>query len=187
MKLLNPRGFGLLCASGALATGLVLAGCANTVEGTPTANQVQVSSYKADAATSAAAASSSKQAAAKAKATSDNCGPFRKTTGAQVDRYNEFVDAHDAADVSVADKNAKRDAAAQALEDAAKTVEAQVTASGPDLAPEVAQKFTDYASAARDLAASVRKLTTNSSVAPLNDASHKVNDTLTAVRNACPA
>ncbi|MGW4118684.1 hypothetical protein [Nocardia sp. NPDC004711] len=184
MKLLNPRGFGLVCASAAVAGGLVLAGCANTVEGTPTANQVQVTSYKAEAASSSAAAASSKAAAATAKATADNCDPFRKITGTAVDRYNEFVDAHDG---SAADQIAKRDTAASALEDAAKTVETQVGASGADLQADLGQKFTDYVTAARSLAAEVRKMTTSSSVSPLNDASRKVNDALTAVRNACPA
>ncbi|MTE16174.1 hypothetical protein GLP40_25825 [Nocardia sp. CT2-14] len=167
-----------------MAAGLVLAGCANTVEGTATANQVQVTSYRAEAASSSAAAASSKAAAAIAKATSDNCSPFRKTTGTAVDRYNDFVDAHDG---NAADQIAKRDAAATALEDAAKTVEAQVSASGADLPADLGQKFTDYVTAARGLAAEVRKMTTNSSVAPLNDASRKVNDALTAVRNGCPS
>ncbi|MFE2999350.1 hypothetical protein ACFXG4_30620 [Nocardia sp. NPDC059246] len=184
MKLLNPRGFGLVCASAAVAGGLVLAGCANTVEGTPTVNQVQVTSYKAEAASSSAAAASSKAAAATAKATFDNCDPFRKITGTAVDRYNEFVDAHDA---NAADQIAKRDAAASALEDAAKTVETQVGASGADLPADLGQKFTDYVTAARSLAAEVRKMTTSASVSPLNDASRKVNDALTGVRNACPA
>ncbi|MVU83406.1 hypothetical protein GPX89_39985 [Nocardia sp. ET3-3] len=164
--------------------GLVLAGCANTVEGTATANQAEVSSYKAEAATSAAAASSSKAAAAIAKATADNCDTFRKTTGTQVDRYNEFVDAHDA---STADQIAKRDAAAGALEDAAKAVEAQVNSAGAGLPADLAGKFTDYVVAARALAAEIRKMSSGSSVAPLNDASKKVNDALTAVRNVCPA
>lgn len=184
VKQLNPRGFGLVCASAAVAIGLLLAGCANTVEGTPTANQVEVSSYRSEVATSSAAASASKQAAATAKAIADNCDPFRKTTGTAVDRYNDFVDAHDG---STADQNDKRDAAAGALDDAAKTVEGQVAASGADLAADLGQKFTDYVAAARNLAAEVRKMTTGSSVAPLNDASRKVNDALNAVRAACPA
>ncbi|WP_040804030.1 hypothetical protein [Nocardia concava] len=184
MKLLNPRGFGLVCASAAVAAGLVLAGCSNTVEGTPTVNQAEVTSYKAAAATSAAAASSAKAAAAVAKATADNCDPFRKSAGNAVDRYNEFVDAHDA---SAADQLTKRDAAATALEDAAKGVETQLTATGAALPADLAGKFTDYVTAARALAAEIRKLSSGASVAPLNDASKKVNDALTAVRNACPA
>ncbi|MEC3915982.1 hypothetical protein [Nocardia sp. CDC160] len=183
MKLLNPRGFGLVCASAAVAAGLVLAGCANTVEGTATVDQAQVTAYKAEVASSSAAASSSKAAADIAKATADNCDPFRKNTGTAVDRYNEFVDAHDA---SAADQNAKRDAAATALEDAAKAIETQVSASGPALPADLAGKFTDYVTAARALAAEIRKMSAGSSVAPLNDASKKVNDALTAVRNACP-
>ncbi|WP_067696976.1 hypothetical protein [Nocardia jejuensis] len=181
---LNPRGFGLACATLAVGTGLVVAGCANNVEGTPTADQAQVTSYKAEAATSSAAASSSKAAAAQAKATTDNCDPFRTTTGPAVDSYNDFVDAHDA---NAGDQSAKRDAAAGALDDAAKTVETRVSASGADLPAELGQKFTDYVAAARGLAAEVRKTTSTSSVAPLNEASRKVNDSLNAVRSACPA
>ncbi|GAB2511045.1 hypothetical protein [Nocardia heshunensis] len=184
MKLLNPRGFGLVCASAAVAMGLVLAGCANTVEGTATVDQAQVTSYKAEAATSAAAASSSAAAAAIVKATADNCDTFRKTAGTQVDRYNEWVDAHDG---SAADQIAKRDAAAGALEDAAKAVEAQVGAAGPALPADLSGKFTDYVTAARALGAEIRRTGSGSSVSPLNDASKKVNDALTAVRNACPA
>ncbi|AYF79621.1 hypothetical protein D7D52_35245 [Nocardia yunnanensis] len=167
-----------------MAVGLVLAGCANTVEGTATVDQAQVTSYKAEAATSAAAASSSRAAAAIAKATGDNCDAFRKAATTQVDRYNEFVDAHDG---SAGDQSAKRDAAATALEDAAKTVETQVAAAGPNLPAELSGKFTDYVAAARALAAEIRKMSVGSSVVPLNDGSKKVNDALTAVRNGCPA
>ncbi|MBL1074476.1 hypothetical protein JK358_08710 [Nocardia sp. 2] len=184
MKLLNPRGFGLLCAAAAVSAGLVLAGCANTVEGTATFNEAEATSYKADASASSAAATSSKKAAAQAKAITDNCTPFRKTTGTAVDRYNEFVDAHDA---NAADQASKRDIAANALEDAARTVETQLNASGSDLPADLSQKFTDYIAAARSLADAVRKMTSTSSVGPLNDASRTVNDTLNAVRDACPA
>ncbi|GAM46965.1 hypothetical protein NSK11_contig00045-0007 [Nocardia seriolae] len=161
----------------------MLAGCANTVEGTPTVDQAQVTSYRAEVSSSAAAASSSKAAAQVAKATADNCDPFRKTAGTAVDRYNEFVDAHDA---SAADQVAKRDAAAGALEDAAKTIETELNATRADLPADLAGKLTDYVNAARSLAAEIRKMSGGSSVAPLNDASKKVNDALTAVRNACP-
>ncbi|UGT45172.1 hypothetical protein LTV02_18045 [Nocardia yamanashiensis] len=181
---LNPRKFGLACAAAAVGFGLVLAGCANTVEGTATPNQVQATSYKAEAASSSAAATSSKAAAAKAKAISDNCTPFRKTTGTAVDRYNDFVDAHDA---NAADQSTKRDTAANALEDAARTVETGVNASGSDLPADISQKLTDYVTAARALAAEVRKTTATSLVGPLNDASRKVNDALNAARSACPA
>ncbi|MFF2556780.1 hypothetical protein ACFVUS_37635 [Nocardia sp. NPDC058058] len=184
MKLLNPRGFGLACATVTVGLGLVVAGCASTVEGTATVNQADATSYKAEAAASSTAAAASKAAAAQAKAVTDNCDPFRATTGTAVDRYNDFVDAHDG---QTADQADKREAAANALDDAAKTVEGRVNASGADLATDLAQKFTDYIGAARGLAAEVRKMTNSSSVGPLNDASHKVNDALNAVRNACPA
>ncbi|WP_067567266.1 hypothetical protein [Nocardia acidivorans] len=183
MKLLNPRGFGLASATVAVGLGLVIAGCANTVDGTPTVNQAEATSYKAEAATSSSAAAASKAAAAQAKAITDNCDPFRSTTGTAVDRYNDFVDAHDG---QAADQADRRDGAANALDDAAHTVETRVNASGSDLPADLAQKFTDYIAAARGLAAEVRKMGNNSSVGPLNDASHKVNDALNAVRNACP-
>ncbi|MEV6769841.1 hypothetical protein AB0N05_14560 [Nocardia sp. NPDC051030] len=181
---LNPRGFGLVCATAAVGAGLVLAGCANTVEGTPTVDQAQVTSYRAEATSAAAAASASKAAAAQTKAIADNCDPFRTTTGTAVDRYNDFVDAHDA---NAGDQSAKRDGAANALDDAAKAVETRVSASGTDLPADLGWKLTDYVSAARGLAGEVRKTTSNSSVAVLNDASRKVNDALNAARSACPA
>lgn len=182
---LNPRGFGVMCTTAALGIGLVVvAGCSNTVEGTPTANSAQVTSYRADVSSSSAAASSSKAAAAQNKAIADNCDPFRTTTGTAVNSYNDYVDAHDK---GTDDQTAKRDAAAGALEDAAKAVENQVNASGSDLPADLGQKFTDYVNAARTLAAEVRKMTPAAAVAPLNDASHKVNDALDAVRTACPS
>ncbi|WP_405135442.1 hypothetical protein [Nocardia sp. NBC_01388] len=181
---LNPRGFGLAGAAAAVGLGLVIAGCASTVEGTPTVNQADATSYRAEAATSSAAAAAAKAAAAQTKAIADNCDPFRATTGTAVDRYNDFVDAHDG---NTGDQTAKRDAAAGALEDAAKTVETRVGASGPDLPTDLAQKFTDYVTAARGLSAEVQKMASTSPVGPLNDASHKVNDALNAVRGACPA
>lgn len=184
MNLVNPRRFGLLCAAVAVSIGLVLAGCANTVDGTATVNQADVTSYKSEMATSSAAASSSKAAAAKNKAIADNCDPFRATTVTAVDRYNDFVDAHDA---NAADQATKREDAASALDDAADTVEGRVNASGADLPADMGQRFTDYVTAARALAAEVRKMTPVSAVGPLNDASHKVNDALNDVRSGCPA
>ncbi|GAB4587790.1 hypothetical protein [Nocardia sp. IFM 10818] len=184
MKLLNPRGFGMFCTTATLGAGLVLVGCANSVEGTPTADQAAATSFRAEAASSSAAATSSKKAAAQAKAIADNCNPFRTTTGTAVDRYNDFVDAHDG---NTADQAQKRDTAANALDDAARTVETQVNASGADLPTDLATKLTDYVNAARALAAEVRKMSSTSSVAPLNEASRTVNDALNAVRSTCPA
>ncbi|MFI6869215.1 hypothetical protein [Nocardia sp. NPDC050406] len=184
MKLLSPRGFGVTCASLAVAAGLAVAGCADSIDGTPTANQAEATSYKAEAASSSAAATSSRRAAAEAKAIADNCDPFRDTTGPAVSRYNEFVDAHDA---NAGDYAAKRDTAVNTIEDAAKTVETRVATAGDTLPPDLAQKFNDYVTAARALAAEARKMSYTSPVGPLNDASKKVNDALNAVRNACPA
>ncbi|UFS99712.1 hypothetical protein [Nocardia huaxiensis] len=143
-----------------------------------------MTSYKAEASASSAAATSSRQAAAQAQSISDNCTPFRKTTGTAVDRYNEFVDAHDG---NTADQAAKRDTAANALDDAARTVESQLTSTGGALPADLSKKFTDYVAAARALAGAVRQMSSTSNVGPLNDASRAVNDTLNAVRDACPA
>lgn len=184
MKLLNPRGFGLMCASLAVCAGLAVAGCAESIDGTPTANEAQATSYKAEASSSSAAATSSRKAAAQAKAIADNCDPFRDTTGPAVSRYNEFVDAHDA---NAGDYATKRDNAVNTLEDAARTVESRVQTAGDALPTDMAQKFTEYVTAARALAAEARKMTYTSPVGGLNDASKKVNDALNAVRNACPA
>ncbi|MCM6773520.1 hypothetical protein NDR87_08565 [Nocardia sp. CDC159] len=184
MKLLNPRGFGLACATIAVGTGLVVAGCSNAVHGTATVDQADAAAYRTEMASSSAAATSSRRAAAQAKAVSDNCTPFRDTTGVAVTKYNEFVDAHDN---NAPDQDAKRDASAETLENAAKTVEGRVSAAGDALPPDLAQKFTDYVVAARALAAEARKMTYTAPVGPLNDASKRVNDALNEVRNACPA
>ncbi|WP_062999486.1 hypothetical protein [Nocardia mikamii] len=184
MKLLNPRGFGLMCATLAVGTGLVVAGCSTAVHGTATVNQADAAAFRTEMAASSAAATSSKKAAAQTKAVADNCNPFRETTGTAVTKYNDFVDAHDA---NAPDQDAKRDSAAQTLEDAARTVEGRVTAAGDALPPELAQKFTEYVNAARGLADESRKMTYTAPVGTLNDASKRVNDALNAVRTACPA
>jgi hypothetical protein len=184
MGLLNPRGFGLACAIAAIGSGLVIAGCSSSVHGTATVNQADAAAYRTEMASSVAAASSSRKAAAQAKAIGDNCNPFRDTTSVAVTKYNDFVDAHDG---NAPDQDAKRDDAAQTLEDAARTVESRVTSAGDQLPPDLAQKFTDYVSAARDLAAESRKMNYTSPVGGLNDASKRVNDALNAVRAACPA
>ncbi|NKY89422.1 hypothetical protein [Nocardia veterana] len=184
MKLLNPRGFGLTCAALAVGTGLVVAGCSSAVHGTATVNQADAAAYRTEMASSSAAATSSKKAAAQAKAVSDNCNPFRETTGPAVTKYNEFVDAHDS---NAPDQDAKRDSAAQTLEDAARTVEGRVSTAGDALPADLTQKLTEYVNAARGLAAESRKMTYTAPVGTLNDASKRVNDALNAVRTACPA
>ncbi|MBF6331794.1 hypothetical protein [Nocardia transvalensis] len=183
MKLLNPRGFGLVCAAVAVGTGVVVAGCSNSVHGTATVNQAEAAAYRTEMASSSAAATSSRRAAAQAKAIGDNCTPFRDTTGVAVTKYNEFVDAHDN---NAPDQDAKRDASAETLENAAKTVENRVNSAGDALPPDLAQKFTDYVNAARALAAETRKMTYTAPVGALNDASKRVNDALNVVRDACP-
>ncbi|WP_040776180.1 hypothetical protein [Nocardia pneumoniae] len=183
MKLLNPRGFGMVCATGAIAIGVVVAGCANRVEGSAGPNADDLAAYKTEAASSSAAATSSRRAAAQAKAIADNCGQFPTTTGIGVTRYNEFVDAHDA---NAPDYTAKRDAAAQTLEDAANTVESGVNGARDTLPPDLAAKFTEYVNAARALAAETRTMTYLAPVAALNDASKRVNDARNAVRDSCP-
>ncbi|WP_280268635.1 hypothetical protein [Nocardia wallacei] len=184
MKLLNPRGFGLACATVAVGTGLVVAGCSSSIHGTATVNQADASAFRTEMASSSAAATSSQKAAAEAKAVSDNCTPFRDMAGAATNKYNEFVDAHDA---NAPDQDAKRDTSAQTWEDAAHTVETRVQSSGPALPADLAQKFTAYAVAARELAGEARKMTYTAPVGPLNDASKRVNDAFAAVRDACPA
>ncbi|MGQ4599581.1 hypothetical protein [Nocardia sp. R6R-6] len=183
MKLLNPRGFGMVCATGAVAIGLIVAGCANRVEGTASPNAGDLAAYKTEAASSSAAATSSRRAAAQAKAITDNCGQFPLTTGIGVTRYNEFVGAHDS---NAPDYTAKRDAAAQTLEDAANTVESGVRAAKEDLPPDLAAKFTEYVNAARALAAETRTMTYTAPVGALNDASRRVNDARNVVRDSCP-
>src|SRR5690606_33682387 len=95
MKLLDPRGVGLVCAAAALIAGATIAGCSNSVDGTAAPNAADLSAYKTYAASSSAAATSSRKAAAQAKAIADNCGQFPVITGVGVSKYNEFVDAHD--------------------------------------------------------------------------------------------
>ncbi|MGK8525098.1 hypothetical protein ACRS6B_27790 [Nocardia asteroides] len=183
MKLLDPRGFGMVCATGAVAIGLVVAGCANRVEGVPGPNTSDLAAYKTEAASSSAAATSSRRAAAQAKAIADNCGQFPSVTGAGVGKYNEFVDAHDS---NAPDYIAKRDSAAQTLEDAANKVEGGVNAAQDALPPDLAAKFTEYVNAARALAAETRAMTYTAPVAALNDASRRVNDARNVVRDSCP-
>ncbi|MEU2030868.1 hypothetical protein [Nocardia amamiensis] len=183
MKLLNPRGFGMVCATGAVAIGLVVAGCANRVEGVASPNAGDLAAYKTEAASSSAAATSSRRAAAQANAIADNCGQFPSTTGIGVTRYNEFVDAHDS---NAPDYVAKRDAAVRTLEDAANTVESGVNAAKDTLPPDLAALLTEYVSAARALAAETRPMTYLAPVAALNDASRRVNDARNAVRDSCP-
>ncbi|WP_280365741.1 hypothetical protein [Nocardia abscessus] len=183
MKLLNPRGFGMVCAAGAVAIGLVVAGCANQVDGVAGPNASDLAVYKTEAASSSAAATSSRRAAAEAKAIADNCGQFPGTTGAGVSRYNEFVDAHDS---NAPDYVAKRDSAAQTLEDAANKVESGVNSAKDALPADLAAKLTEYVIAARALAAETRTMTYTAPVAALNDASRRVNDARNVVRDSCP-
>ncbi|MGY1896289.1 hypothetical protein ACW9HR_23850 [Nocardia gipuzkoensis] len=183
MKLLNPRGFGMVCATGAVAIGLVIAGCANQVDGVAGPNASDLAAYKTEAASSSAAATSSRRAAAEAKAIADNCGQFPGTTGAGVSRYNEFVDAHDS---NAPDYVAKRDSAAQTLEDAANKVESGVNSAKDALPADLAAKLTEYVIAARALAAETRTMTYTAPVAALNDASRRVNDARNVVRDSCP-
>ncbi|MFI9403754.1 hypothetical protein [Nocardia sp. NPDC052316] len=183
MKTLDPRGFGLVCATGAVVVGLVVAGCANRVEGTANPNTADLAAYKTEAAASSAAATSSKRAAAQTKAITDNCGQFPTTTGVGVSKYNEFVDAHDA---NAPDYAAKRELAASTLDDAANKVETGVNTAKDSLPGELATKFTDYVTAARALSAETRRMTYTAPVGPLNEASRRVNDARNAVRDACP-
>ncbi|WP_069166938.1 hypothetical protein [Nocardia altamirensis] len=183
MRTLDPRGFGLMCATGAVAIGLVLAGCANRVEGTANPNNADLAAYKTEAAASSVAATSSKRAAAQAKSVADNCTQFPTTTGVGVSKYNEFVDAHDA---NAPDYAAKREAAVSTLEDAANKVEAGLNLGRDTLPPDLAGKFTDYVTAARALADETRKMSYTAPVGPLNEASKRVNDARNAVRDACP-
>ena len=183
MKLLNPRGFGLVCATVAVGTGLVVAGCTSSVEGTATVNESDAAAFRTEMVASSAAATSSQKAQQQSQAISENCGPFNTLSGAAVDRYNEFVDAHDG---NAPDQDAKRDSAAQALENAAQRVEGQVNTSGEALPQNMAQNFQAYASAARELATESRKMNYTSPVGALNDASNRVNDALNTARSACP-
>lgn len=184
MKLLDPRGFGLMCAALALGTGLVVTGCSNSVHGTATVDRAVAAAYRTEMVASSSAAAASSKAAAETKAVSDNCGPFRATTAPAVTAYNDFVDAHDS---NAPDQDAKRDAAAKTLEDAATAVQGRVDTAGAALPKDLAGKLTEYVNAARELAAESRKMTYTAPVGMLNDASKRVNDALNAARSVCPA
>ncbi|WP_280391921.1 hypothetical protein [Nocardia brasiliensis] len=183
MRTLDPRRFGLICATGAVAVGLVVAGCGNRVHGTPNPNTADLAAYKTEAAASSTAATSSKRAAAQTKAIGDNCAQFPTTTGVGVSKYNEFIDAHDA---NAGDYAAKRELAASTLDDAANKVETGISTAKDAMPADLAAKFTDYVNAARALSAETRKMTYTAPVGPLNDASRRVNDARNAVRDACP-
>ncbi|MCP2290725.1 hypothetical protein ACFYT3_14030 [Nocardia amikacinitolerans] len=183
MKLLNPRGFGLVCATAAVAAGLTVAGCAEQVAGTAQPNTSELAAYKTEAAASSAAATSSRRAAAQAQAINDNCAQFPTTTGVGVTTYNAFVDAHDS---NAPDYAAKRDLAAQTLEDAATKVETGVNTAAGALPDDLVAKLNEYVAAARALAAETRTMTYTAPVGPLNEASKRVNDARNAVRDACP-
>ncbi|MFC9895374.1 hypothetical protein ACFVMC_16960 [Nocardia sp. NPDC127579] len=183
MKLLDPRRFGLVCAAAAVAAGLTVAGCANRVDGVANPNIADVEAYKTEAAASSAAATSSRKAAAQTQAIDENCAQFPTTTGVGVKAYNDFVDAHDS---NAPDYAAKRDGAAQTLEDAANKVEAGINGAAGALPDDLAGKFSAYVSAARLLAEETRKMSYTAPVGGLNEASKQVNDARTAVREACP-
>ncbi|MEV0298664.1 hypothetical protein [Nocardia sp. NPDC050710] len=183
MKVLDPRGFGLVCATAAVVAGLTVAGCANRVEGTANPNASDLAAYKTEAAASSAAATSSRRAAAQTQAISDNCGQFPTTTGVGVKAYNDFVDAHDS---NAHDYAAKREAASTTLDGAANKVETGVNAAAGALPDDLAGKFSEYVAAARLLATETRKMTYTAPVGPLNEASRRVNDARNAVRDACP-
>jgi hypothetical protein len=184
MKVLNPRGFGLVCAAVAIVVGVTAAGCANQVEGVANPNAIDVSAYKTEAAASSSAATSSRRAAAQASAISENCSQFPTTTGVGVTKYNDFVDAHDS---NAPDYAAKRESAATTLDDAANKVETGVRNADDTLPADLKTKFTDYVTAARGLATEARKMSYTAPVGPLNEASKKVNDARNAVKDACPA
>ncbi|MBF6213121.1 hypothetical protein IU433_27415 [Nocardia puris] len=183
MKVLNPRGFGLVCATVAVVAGLTLAGCADRVEGVAGPNESELAAYKTEAAASSAAATSSRRAAAQAQAIATNCSQFPVTTGVGVTSYNAFVEAHDS---NAPDYAAKRDAAAQTLEEAASKVETGVNTAEGALPEDLAAKFTEYVAAARQLAAETRGMSYTAPVDALNSASRRVNDARNAVRDACP-
>ncbi len=182
MRVLDARRLGLACAAVALSTGLAVAGCGKQVPGTATTDAAEVAAYKTAAAASSSAAAASKAAAAQAKAITDNCTQFPVTTGAGVTAFNDFVTAHDRNAPDYADK---REVAASTLDNAATKVETGVTAAVGALPPELAEKFTAYVVAARELSAETRKMTYTSQVAKLNDASRKINKARTEVHDAC--
>ncbi|QIS10764.1 MULTISPECIES: hypothetical protein [Nocardia] len=181
--MLSPRGFGLVCAAGAIVVGVIVAGCSKQVDGIAGPSPADLVAYRSDASSSSQAATSSKKAAAQAKAIGDNCDQFPTTTGVGVAKYNEFVDAHDA---NAADYLPKRELAASTLDEAARKVETGVNDAADALPEDIAAKFKEYVAAARGLAAETRKMTYTASVDPLNAASRRVNDARNAVRDACP-
>jgi hypothetical protein len=183
MKVLDPGGFGLVCATLAVAAGLTVAGCANRIEGVANPNAADLAAYQTAAASSSAAATSSRRAAAQTQAINENCGQFPNTTGVGVSKYNDFVNAHDS---NAADYASKREAASSTLDDAANKVETGVNSASEALPTDLTAKFTEYVAAARLLASETRKMTYTAPVGPLNDASRRVNDARNAVRDGCP-
>ncbi|GGK61701.1 hypothetical protein [Nocardia camponoti] len=175
---------GLLCATTAAAAAVVIAGCGAQVTGTPTTDAADVAAYKTTAAAASSAAAASKAAAARTQAIKDNCGQFATTTSAGVKAYNDFITAHD---TNAPDYAAKRDGAATTLDNAALKVETGVVSAVGALPTELAEKFTAYVTAARDLAAETKKMTYSSPVAKLNEASRRINGARTAVHDACQA
>ncbi|MFC6013382.1 hypothetical protein [Nocardia lasii] len=182
MRVLHARRFGSVCAIVAVSVGSVLVGCADRVPGTPTTDAADVAAYKTTAAASSSAAASSRAAAARDKAISDNCGQFATTTGTGVTAYNDFVSAHDS---NAPDYAVKRETAASTLDNAATKVETGVSTAAGALPTELADKFTAYVAAARELAAQTRKMTYSSPVGKLNEASRAINQARTAVHEAC--
>ncbi|MGN2640494.1 hypothetical protein ACWEKT_31255 [Nocardia takedensis] len=183
MKVLHPRGLGMVCAAAAIATGLTVAGCADRIQGTAAPNATDLASYKTEAAASSAAATSSRKAAEQSAAVAANCAQFPTTSGVGVKAYNDFVDAHDS---NAPDYAAKRETAATTLDDAAAKVEAGVNSAAGALPPDLAAKFGEYVAAARQLAGETRAMSYTAPVGALNDASRRVNDARNAVRDACP-
>ncbi|MFC4127058.1 hypothetical protein [Nocardia rhizosphaerae] len=182
MRVLDVRRLGVACAAVAVTAGLVVAGCGKQVPGTATTDAAEVATYRTEAAASSSAAAASRAAAAQAKAISDNCTQFPTTTGAGVTAYNEFVTAHDSNAPDYADK---REAAAGTLDNAATKVETGVVAAAGALPADLAEKFTAYVVAARELSAETRKMTYSSQVGRLNEASRKINTARTDVHEAC--
>ncbi|MFD3510767.1 hypothetical protein [Nocardia sp. NPDC058666] len=182
MRVLHARRLGSVCAVVAVTVGAVLAGCAQQVPGTPTTDAAEVAAYKTAAAATSSAAASSRAAAARDKAVTDNCTQFPTTTGAGVTAFNDFVSAHDS---NAPDYAAKRESAATTLDNAATKVETGVVAAAGALPTELADKFSAYVTAARELSTQTRKMTYNSPVDKLNTASRAINQARTAVHDAC--
>ncbi|WP_067859349.1 hypothetical protein [Nocardia shimofusensis] len=178
MKLLNPHRIGLACSALAVLAGTVVA-CGEQVPGTALPNTGEVAIYQSEQ----AAATSSRRAAEQAQAITDNCAPFANTSGIGVQRYNEFVEAHDS---NAPDYDARRDTAATTLQDAANKVEAGVNNAGDKLPPDLAGKLIEYVNAARQLAEETGKMSYHANVDPLNAASQRVNNARNTVREACP-